>query len=198
MSFRLPEKSPNLQNCNAAVSCFDIIKHTIKINSRIQKIPVLLIICTSYNKRLVNVDGGPSAIFKISIFCQQHCLHCKNTRFSADLKHRSACLHFGSSVQWTANDFWNKASATLVIKWNGQTATTPIFQQQQHTWVGIRHTARTHTTHNNNTQGIRLFYYFATRLMAQDHAITSLCTGHLLGARRETTPWFIGQPWLIK
>jgi len=79
-------------------------------------------------------------------------------------------------VEWTANDFWNKATAGgNKMKWPNSDHT--YFQQRAaHTWLAL---------HNNNTQGIRLFYYFATRLMAQDHAITSLCTGHLLGAQKQ-------------
>jgi hypothetical protein len=80
--------------------------------------------------------------------------------------------HSGNKMKWPNSDHTYFSAA----------AARPILGLASGTLL------RAHTTHNNNTQGIRLFYYFATRLMAQDHAITSLCTGHLLGARRETTP----------
>ena len=131
-----------------------------------------------------------------------HCLHCKTRAFPQIWSTAARVCTLAVVYSGLQMTFGTRQAPLWVIKWNGQTATTPIFQQQQHDpYLGWHqaHCAHTHnTTHNNNTQGIRLFYYFATRLMAQDHAITSLCTGHLLGARRETTPWFIGQPWLIK
>jgi len=97
-----------------------------------------------------NVDGVLQYYTKSAFFANNTLSALQNTRFSADLKHRSACLHFGSSVQWTANDFWNKASATLgnKMKWPNSdhtyfsaAAARPI--------LGLASgTLRAHTQHN--------------------------------------------------
>lgn len=130
--------------------------------------------------------GCAAATHKISIFFANTIA--KHALFRRFLKHRSACLHFGSIVcvssglQMTFGTRQAPLCCCNKMKWPNSDHTYFSAAAARRPILGARCTQH---THNNNTQGIRLFYYFATRLMAQDHAITSLCTGHLLGARAE-------------